>query len=372
MKIIDGLLGRVLTMSLPTHAVQAMPAPPHSILIIRPGGIGDAALLVPAIRHLRQVLPDVQITILAERRNAAVFNLIPGIARVLCYDRPADLLSTLSTSYNLVIDTEQWHRLSAVVARFIRAPITIGFATNERRRMFTHTVPYSHDDYEAESFLRLLEPLGLATPADREPPFLIIPETVAIRTRDLLTPLCGRPYLVIFPGASIAERHWGAENYREVALKLAAATGLKIVVAGGTVDQAEAAVIAGTQGVSLAGKTSLVETAALIAEAQLLISADSGLLHIAVGLGVPTLSLFGPGIAAKWAPRGERHRAINHQLPCSPCTRFGTTPPCPNDVRCMQEITPTEVFETALQLLTLNLEICNDVTQTFLLERKIC
>lgn len=355
LKSVDHLLGRLLAEGVPGPATTSvLPAAIHNLLLIRPGGIGDAVLLAPAISQLKKNYPSATITVLAERRNAGVFALVPAVDRTCCYDRPSDFLSVLRSTFDLVIDTEQWHRLSAVVARFIRAPIKIGFATNERRRMFTHTVPYSHNDYEAESFMRLLEPFKL-TPLpdrDRETPFLIIPETAAVRVHNLLTSLCGKPYLVIFPGASIAERRWGAQNYREVALKLAAATGLKILVVGGTVDQQEADVIAGTWGVSLAGKTSLVETATLIAEAKLVISADSGLLHIAFGLGVPTVSLFGPGIAAKWAPQGDNHRVINHHLPCSPCTRFGTTPPCPYNVRCMQEITTAEVVETAMALLT--------------------
>lgn len=353
MKMLDAWLGRMLTTMLPPPASSALQEPPKSILIIRPGGIGDAVLLAPTINHLKKNYPAATITVLAERRNAGVFALIPAVGQLNCYDKPAEFWQTIRGKYDVVIDTEQWHRLSAVVARLIRSPLKIGFDTNERRRMFTHTVLYSHDDYEAQSFARLLEPLGFTSPVDREPPFLIVSHKAAIRARCLLQPLGDKPYLVIFPGASIQERRWGAKKYREVADRLAATTGLAIVVVGGAQDQSEAAIIASTQGVSLAGRTSLEETAAAVSGAKLLISADSGLLHIAVGLDIPTVSLFGPGIAAKWAPRGSQHRILNHHLPCSPCTRFGTTPPCPYNVRCMQDITTDEVVEAALQLLTL-------------------
>jgi ADP-heptose:LPS heptosyltransferase len=76
----------------------------------------------------------------------------------------------------------------------------------------------------------------------------------------------------------------------------------------------------------------------------LLVSGDSGVLHLAVGLDVPTVSLFGPGIAEKWAPRGDIHRVIDHHLACSPCTRFGTTPPCPIQARCLADIGVDEVL----------------------------
>ncbi len=71
------------------------------------------------------------------------------------------------------------------------------------------------------------------------------------------------------------------------------------------------------------------------------------------GLSVPTVSLFGPGIANKWAPPGEQHIVINHKLPCSPCTRFGTTPPCPIGAKCIQDISVGEVFTAAQEILAL-------------------
>lgn len=355
-KRLDLLVGRPLTSLLPSPSKAPLPAAPRSILLIRPGGIGDAVLLALAINCLKRNYPDATITILAERRNAGIFTLMPVVNKVYCYDRPLEFLAVVRDSYDVVIDTEQWHRLSAVVARLIRAPIKIGFATNERQLMFTHSVPYSHDDHETESFLNLVNILCNETKilTHITAPFLTISEQVNSRTRSLLKPLQNKQYLVVFPGASVVERRWGAEKYREVA-RLLAGTGLPIVVVGSSVDQQDATSIAENLGISLAGTTSLAEAAAVIAGAALFISADSGLLHIAVALDVPTVSLFGPGIAAKWAPHGDKHRIINHNLLCSPCTRFGTTPPCPYNVRCMQEIKPTEVVEAVMQLISANL-----------------
>jgi ADP-heptose:LPS heptosyltransferase len=66
---------------------------------------------------------------------------------------------------------------------------------------------------------------------------------------------------------------------------------------------------------------------------------------------VPTVSLFGPGIEAKWGPRGEFDLVINRKLPCSPCTRFGTTPACKEKARCLSEITPAEVVSAVMKVL---------------------
>ena len=351
MKAADALLGRLITNLLPSLSTSVLSESVNSILLIRPGGIGDAVLLAPVIHHLKKKYSTIQITTLAERRNVGVFSLIPEVDQLYCYDKPAEFWQAVSKKYDVVIDTEQWHCLSAIVARLVRAPVKIGFATNERRRMFTHSLPYSHDEYEVSSFKHLLEPLtGVSEQAVPTFPFLTIPVPAQKSAEKLLETFGDKPFVTIFPGASILERRWGADRFKAVAAELAQKV-YGIVVIGGTVDQVDAHVIAGDFGLNLAGQTSLAETAAVLARSALLVSGDSGVLHIAVGLGVPTVSLFGPGRALKWAPQGNPHTVINKNLPCSPCTTFGTTPLCPYHARCMQEITADEVVTHCLKLL---------------------
>jgi len=353
MKLLDTAFGRIAA-SLISTPYQCKPAHTiNSLLIIRPGGIGDAVLLAPAILHLKKMYPALRITLMAEQRNAAVFTMLPDLDDVLCYDRPHELLKILRNRYDCVIDSEQSHRLSAVVARFISAPLKVGFGTNERRRMFTHTVPYSHDDYEAISFAHLLEPLGIdAAGVGMVTPFLALPETASDRAAVLLEALQTQPFVTLFPGATVPERRWGAERYRRVA-EMLSVFGVRIVVVGGREDYQQGEVISGGGlGLNLAGLTSLAETAAVIQKSSLLLSGDSGVLHIAVGLGKPTVSLFGPGRAKKWAPQGVNHIVINKELPCSPCTSFGTTPACPINAQCMRDITVDEVVSAVTMLLT--------------------
>ena len=323
-----------------------------SFLLIRPGGIGDAAHLIPTIQTIRGHYPDADIDILAEKRNYAVFSLCPDVHNLYCYDSPRELLAAIRGGYDVVIDTEQWHRLSAVVARLTRAPLLIGFGTNERRRLFTHSIPYSHDEYEVDSFFRLLAPLGIEPPSELTTPWLTIPQDAMRRAETLLGELQGERFAVIFPGASIPERRWGAERFSAVAVDLFR-SGTPVVVVGGKEDaKAGETIVKGVKGLNLAGRTSLVETAAVISRSTLLISGDSGILHIGVGLGISTVSLFGPGIAAKWSPHGDVHKVLNRHLPCSPCTKFGYTPRCPYNVRCMEEISVDDVVSAVTSLLS--------------------
>jgi ADP-heptose:LPS heptosyltransferase len=353
MKTVDAVLGKLAASLIPSPHVPARFPVITSLLIIRPGGIGDAVLLAPILRLLAEKYPAARITILAERRNAGVFTLITGIENVYCYDCPREFLRVLRGKYDVVIDSEQWHHLSAVVARSVSAPVKIGYATNERRRMFTHLIPYSHDDYESDSFIHLLDPMGIgAETTKRGVPFLTIPDGAGISAEQLLEPFRNHLFVTIFPGASIIERRWGADRYRRV-VEVLSSFGIKVVVVGGKEDVQQGAVItAGGLGLNLAGLTLLSETAAVIRKSVLLLCGDSGLLHIAVGLGVPTVSLFGSGRAKKWAPQGEIHLVLNKKLPCSPCTTYGTTPPCPIDCRCMKDIAADEVVNAVTMLLT--------------------
>lgn len=337
---------------LPTPKYRETIGDINSILIIRPGGIGDAVLLAPTILALSRHFPAAKIHVLAERRNCGVFELMPGIHKTFLYDTPSGLLNSLRTSYDIVIDTEQWHRLSALIARLTNAPVIIGFDTNDRRRMFTDLLPYCHDDYEVDSFIHLLSPLMPLQGFDTEPPFLFPPLKAFQRAAELLAPLKNYPIVTIFPGASIIERKWGSEKFGEV-LKGLESRGIRgvIVGSGDDLEQGEA-IITGTRSINLAGKTSLAVTAAVISSTKLLLSGDSGVLHIGVGVGTSTVSLFGPGIASKWAPRGDQHTVLNMNLDCSPCTSFGTTPRCKKRVSCLSSINAHMVLESVMRHLS--------------------
>ena len=350
LKRFDALAGPLLAWLFGKPGRGDLPASPRSALFIRPGGIGDAVLLVPALRAFMAACPDCRIDILAEKRNAQAFLLCPGIGAVHLYDSPAGLAAALTGGYDLVVDTEQWYRLSAVVARLVRAPRSIGFDGNDRVRLFTDPVVYSQQDYEAISFFGLLAPLGIEPPMEITAPFLHLPAAAAYAAKRLLAPLQGRRFVALFPGASVPKKQWGGENFRTVALALDS-EGIAVVIVGGEDAFAAGEAIAeGGVALNLAGKGTLVESAALIAGAQLLVSGDSGLLHIAAGVGTPTVSIFGPSDPVKWGPKGEGHLAFRSSLHCAPCSRFGSVPACPVAVRCMDAEAP-RVADAVLRIL---------------------
>jgi len=349
LKFFDRFIGRILLLGVLKPSSRPV-SKPLSFLFIRPGGIGDAVLLVPALRAVLKSDPDVCVDVLAERRNVSVFQLCPGLRSVACYDNFYDYFKIFFRRYDVVVDTEQWHRLSAITARLIKSSIKVGFATNERRRCFTHLVPYRHEDPELVSFMNLLGPLGFEVNTAWGVPFLEVPLADVVSCSDNVQG-DKRFRVALFPGASIPERRWGAKKFRALAQGLLA-HGIGVVIVGGPQDvDVSCEVSKHLDVLDLSGKISLTQTAAVLKGCSLLICGDSGVLHLAVGLGVPTVSFFGPGIEAKWAPRGRGHRVINKNLGCSPCTRFGYTPACGRHVECMREIEPEAVLLEALDVL---------------------
>lgn len=348
-KKFDSIIGKPVTQLLPAPVSHPV-IDQRSILIIRPGGIGDAVLLAPAINLLRANYADASITVLAEDRNAGVFSLIPAVDKVLRYDNCTDLLHLLFSRFDLIIDTEQWHRMSAILARMVPSSVKIGFCPNERGRLFTHPVSYSQEEYEAQSFLNLLQPLEISGSFDHSLPFLSVPDSAVNEIDTLLEPVT-TPFITIFPGASVKERRWGIEKFSLLA-KCLSDSGFTPVILGGEEDKISGDIILdGVSGLNLAGKTSIAGSSAVIARSSLLVSGDSGVLHIAVGLGVPTVSLFGAGIVKKWGPQGGNHKGLSRNLSCSPCTLFGTTPVCRYEVRCLEEIKVEHVNEAVNALL---------------------
>lgn len=330
------------------------------ILVIRPGGIGDAVLLFPSLKELRSFYPKSEIDILAEKRNAGIFRLCPDINSVVLYDEkpPSGLMSVIKGKYDIVIDTEQWHRLTAAVSYMTGAAVRAGFQTNERAELYSHKVEFSQSDYEAVSFLNLVSSVT-GEKYEFNPDKSFVPVDLSNSSEidsNLEEFKKNKKALVgIFAGATVNERKWGAQNFGGLAKELTS-DGHGVVLLGGKVDLENSQSIKKIAGednlLDFTGKTSLAETAYIISQLDLLISGDSGLMHIACGVGTPTVSLFGAGIEDKWAPRGESHITINKNLPCSPCTKFGYTPSCPINVKCLSDISVQDVHTRAQEFLS--------------------
>lgn len=333
-----------------------------NILVIRPGGIGDAVLLFPALKILKEIYIDCSIDILAEKRNQGIFENCEFINELILYDNDPieSLKKVFCNNYEIVIDTEQWHRLTSVVAYLTRAPVRVGYGTNERSRMFTNVVQYSHDEYESQSFLNLVSGITKREyEFDKNSPFVPVNDSGYSDLNKQLAEYASKWDSIagIFSGATVPERIWGVDKFIETTARLLASN-IGVVILGAKSELEDCIKIEQSVGkgniLNLTNKTSLYQTAMVISKLNLFISADTGLMHIAYGVGTPTVSLFGAGIEKKWGPKGDKNININKNLPCSPCTSFGYTPGCPIGVKCLQDISVDEVISLARDQLNAN------------------
>jgi ADP-heptose:LPS heptosyltransferase len=360
LKRVDGIFGKLACSASRLIATPRITQDTKSpkILVIRPGGIGDAVLLYPALRELRAEFPESLINVLAEKRNSGVLAFCPYVDNVILYDERSlsRLNAVIRGMYDIVIDTEQWHRLTAALAYMTGAPVRAGFQTNERVKLYSVKVPYNQDDYEALSFLNLVSAVTEKHYEFKQnEPFIPLD---LINSSGIDSSLGDfrknkKALVGIFAGATVPERRWGVSKFAELTKKLAA-MGMGAVILGGKEDLENSSEIKSTSGsenvIDYTAKTTLAETAYIISKLDLMVSGDTGLMHLAYGVGTPTVALFVAGIEEKWAPQGKNHIAINKRLSCSPCTKFGYTPPCPYDVKCLNDITVEEVLLTVQKI----------------------
>ncbi|MFQ5561159.1 MAG: glycosyltransferase family 9 protein [Nitrospinota bacterium] len=359
--VVGGLLAVFLGHFLTRRARNPRFPQKAKCLIIRPGGIGDAVSLIPAINSIKECHPHWKIDVLAEKRNGEVFSACKSVSKIYLYDRKLELLRCLSKRYDVAIDTEQWHRLSALTALF-SSPFTIGFETNERGKLFSIPCKYSLDTNEIESFMQLTEWVSQKkSPRDLffAPPFLTPGVDVSETNVKKIGRLGKGKRVCISVGGSIPEKIWEKDSFITLINRLFQ-RGINVILIGGAEEKQMARQInngllfsenLNKKILDLTGDTTLLETAAIMRKTDLLLCGDTGILHLGAAIGIPTLSLFGPGNPRKWAPRGRRHKHLTGDAPCSPCSKFGYTPKCSKDALCIKTISVSDVERAVLFLL---------------------
>ena len=311
------------------------------ILVIRPGGLGDMLLLQPMLKSLRQHYPAAEIDLVCEKRNQEILALAGISVRVLLYDvAPFRFLSQLRrVRYDIAIDTEQFHYFSAVMAVMSRAPVRIGFKINPgRNTLYTHLVNYDLEGYEAGEFMRLLNPLGIHGKAVVQGCLTVPGSGLSVNSS-----------IVVHVGASTRYKDWKSENFVELIKRLtSAALSGEVLLVGGNNESPVAERIAREAGLGdrvkiLAGRMTIQQTAEVIRNAALFIGGDSGLAHLAVALGTPTVVMFGPSDHKKWGVESSRNVVVRKDLACAPCFIFGYHKFC-HSIDCMTGITVDDVM----------------------------
>ena len=341
-----------------------------NILIVKLSAIGDVVHTLPSLAALRSLYPEAHLTWVVEEGAADLLRGHPCLDRVLVSRRKTwlkalrkgaiagaskemrEFLARLrDRPYDLVID---FHGLfkSALLAALSGGRRRLGYDSLQELSGFFYNekIPEDLTKHAVERYLDFIRHLG-AVPAVRD--FTIPADDVnRRRVEELLREegLLGGsgPLVAVNPVALWPTKLWTQEAFADLCLRLAEG-GCRVVLTGA---EAEGEYLEGVRVKAkgkvknLGGRTTLRDLACLYGLADVVVTTDSGPMHIAAAVGTPVVALFGPTDPARTGPYGEGHRVIRRNLPCAPCFRKV----CRNN-RCLTEIEAGEVLREVEGLL---------------------
>lgn len=336
-------------------------------------------LTEPATRAVRVRFPRAKIHYLTKSHYEDIVGCFPAVDRVIPFHRGTGLTGLVRTAlglrrnnYRIVIDLH-----GSLRSRMVRALVRSRQATVIRKQSFRRLLLVRFGLGKGGRWLTAGERYMACVPGGTggieehasERPALEIPEkarrsagwflgkasTGALPDARDLPDADARPFISLAPGARWSTKMWPWERFAEVGLSLARQTGMKILILGSGQDKELCEKVArhiGEAAKNLAGETSLLEAAALLARSCLLVTNDTGLMHLAVSVGTATVAIFGPTTEELgFVPPGELATVVETDLPCRPCTTIGRRN-CPLGTHdCMLQVSVALVFREALTLI---------------------
>jgi len=337
-----------------------------NILVIKLRYIGDVLLATPVLRALRERFPDAHLAAAVNRGTEDILKWNPDLNEVLVVERVGlagqfrFLGEIRRRRFDCVIDLTDGDR-AAILARFSGAPVRIGLNDEHRWRGLLYTAVAHSEPSVAHRIERDLETVrSLGVQPKSGLPVLRTSTQDDEEGARLLDEIAGEPLsrgarpLVMFqPGARYWFKAWPVERFADLANRLAERDDCRILIGGHAQEKALADQIAArarSKPVVLAGRTTLLQYAAILKRCALFVGSDNGPMHMAAALGVPVVALFGPSNPAEWGPRGQRVEVFYKGLDCRRCFH----PTCTRgEESCMKQITVGEVFAAATKLLKL-------------------
>lgn len=337
------------------------------ILIIRTDRIGDVVLSTPVIRALRAAHPQAYLGMMVRPEHRELVEGNPDLNVVLLYDKRGPekgLLGSLRFARSL----RRRRFDTALILHSTDRVVLMSWLAGIRRRvgyarrlgwLLTRRLPYvkrEGEKHEMEYNLDLLRLIGVEPGEGRElsVPILAWQES---RVEELLRwkgAGAGEPLVVLHPGASCPSKRWPAERFARVGDHLASQRGARVVVLTGRGEEQQGRAVARQMrqpAIEILGAFGLGETAFLLKKARLLVSNDSGPVHLAGAVGTPVISIFGRwggGLSpVRWGPTGRESIALHHDIGCRPCLAHN----CTIGFKCLEAVTVEEVVAAAEHLM---------------------
>jgi lipopolysaccharide heptosyltransferase I len=346
-------------------------------LIIKPSSMGDVVQALPVLTALAEAAPRARVSWLVARPFAGLLEGHPRLAEVIVFDRhrfgriARSFTTTLEflrflkglrqRRFTTVLDLQGLFR-SGLFALSTGAPNRIGFAHARELAPLFYTAEVRVRDPEMHAVDRYLEMVRfLRLPPPEATDHLPVSAGARAAARGKLEEAGlapGAAYAVVCAHARWETKQWPADRYARVVGRLAEETGARSVLVGSAdaADDARAILEAANgdaadgPALDLTGRTTLKELVAVIAEGRVMVTNDSGPMHVAAAVGTPVVALFGPTNPRRTGPAGRGHTVLAGRAPCSPCYRrrclyAGGT----EALRCLRNIGADEVAELVIE-----------------------
>jgi ADP-heptose:LPS heptosyltransferase len=354
-------------------------SPPRRILLLRLERIGDLLMSAGAIESVRAHAPEATIDLVVGSWNRAIAERIHGIDRVETLDAPwlargaaaagigrlvSAAWSWRARDYDLAINFEGDVRSHALIA-LGGARRRVGFAMAGGGPLLTDVVEHRPDRHTADNAAALVAAAFPGSPAlgpgaqpgpDPAAGFrLDVPEGARRAARDLVGPHLR--YLVVHASGGRAIKQWDLDRFAAATTTIARALDAAVVLSGAPGDapltaHVKAALPADLPVVDLTGRPDLLVLAAVLEGARLVLTGDTGPMHLAAAVRAPVVAVFGPSMPVRYAPRSTAHRVVRIDLWCAPCNMIRKPPErCQGHTPdCLAGVTVDAVTAAALSL----------------------
>lgn len=323
--------------------LKPIKAESHFVLL-KTNAIGDAILLSAVIQELRQNYPLCSISVVCGKSNVGIVKLLDGVDDIFCFSMRHPFKSLVAArkfgDFDILLDFGPWMRINALISACMHAEFKVGFKRPQMYRHYVYDAAISHCDnlHEVDNYRSLLRGIGVDIKG-------FLP-----RFKVLLNDICDE-YVVFHPfpgGAMQLQRKWPLERWVELGKYVGQTLKKKILISGGKEDVVEAKKIgavlreSGVDVVVLAGKTNLQDMLRILAGAQLLVSVNTGIMHLGAAVGTKIVALHGATDPKRWGPLTDKAIVIQSGDVCQPCISLGFESMC-TDAICMKNITPEKV-----------------------------
>jgi ADP-heptose:LPS heptosyltransferase len=367
----DAVLAVASTLARPLFTRPAATTEPQRILLLRLERIGDLVMALAAIRDVRVLAPTAQIDLVVGSWNVPLARAVPNIDGVETLDAHwlaregeglgmSALLRTAwswrARRYDLAINFEPDVR-SNLIAAAVGAARTAGWASGGGGPVLDMALDYDPAAHTSANARRLVRSVFGRTPPESARPLLTIPEAATAAAAEILRPGLGRPLVGVHVSGGRAIKQWDHARFADVAARLADDRGAAIVATGGPGDRALVSALQralAPRPVIDAGEADgLLLSAAILARLEVLVTGDTGPMHLASAVGTPVVAVFGPSDPARYATSGPFDQVVRIDLPCSPCNRIRRPPErCVGHTPdCLAGITANAVFAAASSVL---------------------